>query len=49
MAEELAEILARRENELDARRRNLTDVDREKRIEQDTRQFVSKIKSFFGL
>ena len=49
LADELAEVLARRENELDARRQNLTIQAQEQRIEQDRRQLVSKIRNFFGL
>ncbi len=49
LADELAEILARRENELDARRQNLNADAREKRVENDRRRLVSQIRNFFGL
>ncbi|HEU5057455.1 MAG TPA: mechanosensitive ion channel family protein [Kofleriaceae bacterium] len=49
LADELAEILARRENELDARRQNLGAEAREKRVENDRRRLVSQIRNFFGL
>jgi small-conductance mechanosensitive channel/CRP-like cAMP-binding protein len=49
LAEELAEILARRENELDARRQDLNQQAREQHIENDRRRLVSQIRDFFGL
>ncbi len=49
LAEELAEILARRENELDARRQHLNAQAREQHIESDRRRLVSQIRNFFGL
>jgi small-conductance mechanosensitive channel/CRP-like cAMP-binding protein len=49
LADELAEILARRENELDARRQNLGADAREKHVETDRRRLVSQIRNFFGL
>jgi small-conductance mechanosensitive channel/CRP-like cAMP-binding protein len=49
VADELAEILARRASELDERRQGLTGRARTEGIEADRRQLVSKIRSFFGL
>ena len=49
LADQLAEILARRENELDARRQNLNVAAREQRVESDRRRLVSQIRNFFGL
>ncbi|HEY8146191.1 MAG TPA: mechanosensitive ion channel family protein [Kofleriaceae bacterium] len=49
LADELAEILARRENELDARRQHLNADARENRVESDRRRLVSQIRNFFGL
>jgi len=49
LAEELAEILARRANELDARRQHLNAQAREQHIETDRRRLVSQIRNFFGL
>ena len=49
LADELADILARRENELDARRQNLNTEAREKRVDSDRRRLVSQIRNFFGL
>lgn len=49
LADELAEILARRENELDARRQHSSSAAREQRVESDRRRLVSQIRDFFGL
>jgi len=49
LADELAEILARRANELDARRQHLNAQAREQHIESDRRRLVSQIRNFFGL
>lgn len=49
LADELAEILARRENELDARRQHLGQQAREQEVENDRRRLVSQIRNFFGL
>ena len=49
LADELAEVLARRENELDARRQHLNAEARENRVESDRRRLVSQIRNFFGL
>lgn len=49
VAEELAEILARRDSELDARRQDLGQQAREQQVESDRRRLVSQIRNFFGL
>jgi CRP-like cAMP-binding protein len=49
LAEQVAEVLARRAHELDARRKDLTDAARERAIAQESHQFVARIKHFFGL
>ncbi len=49
LADELAELLARRVNELDAHRQHLNSDAREQRVESDRRRLVSQIRNFFGL
>jgi small-conductance mechanosensitive channel/CRP-like cAMP-binding protein len=49
LAVDLAKTLARRAEELDSIRTDLSDAARKHRLDDDTRQFVTKIRSFFGL
>ncbi|HUS63924.1 MAG TPA: mechanosensitive ion channel family protein [Kofleriaceae bacterium] len=49
LADELAEILARRSAELDERREGLSGRAATARLDADRRQIVSKIRNFFGL
>ena len=49
LAEEVAEILARRRIELDAARENLDASGRARRIAAEKNDFLGKIRSFFGM
>jgi small-conductance mechanosensitive channel/CRP-like cAMP-binding protein len=49
LAEGIAEVLARRQSELDELRKETDDPSSSERFSQSRRQFLGKIRSFFGL